>query len=219
MKINHLSKSVKTVTNVIIACSVIFLARANLRANSLNQDEGNYTLKFREVIASVRAGTVNSFDPVATDYHNERISFGNELLAIFKDTHSSQGTKGAAAYYLGEIRFSEASDELATNIALEITQLLEDHMALLEGHLEGHLAAQALIKIGTPAIPPLIRNLANSDDKVVRGWSMLVLCRIEDDKDVVHLRLQKALAAEKDPQKQARLQAASKMLNETSFGT
>jgi hypothetical protein len=38
------------------------------------------------------------------------------------------------------------------------------------------------------------------------------LTRIDVDKDISQLRLQKALKAEKNPQKQARLQAAIKSL-------
>ena len=72
----------------------------------------------------------------------------------------------------------------------------------------------ALIKIGTPSIPAMIRNLKESDDARVRELSLEILYHIEGDKDIVQLRLQKALKAEKDLQKQARLQAALKSLSE-----
>ena len=63
-----------------------------------------------------------------------------------------------------------------------------------------------------------IRNLAESEDAKIIELSLEALCRIEGDKDIVGLRLQKALATEKDSQKQARIQSASKALAETSFG-
>ena len=71
------------------------------------------------------------------------------------------------------------------------------------------------MKIGSPAIPPLIQNLEESDDPTVRKLSLFVLCFIDGDKDIVQLRLQKALKAEKDPKKQARIQAAIKSLPES----
>jgi HEAT repeat protein len=73
----------------------------------------------------------------------------------------------------------------------------------------------ALVAIGTPSIPAVIRNLENSDDAKVRQPSLNVLVRIEGDKDVVQLRLQKALDAQSDTTKKARLQLALKSLTES----
>jgi hypothetical protein len=44
-----------------------------------------------------------------------------------------------------------------------------------------------------------------------------VLYRIDGDKDIVQLRLLKAIAAQKDSNKKARLQAALKSLAKTQF--
>ena len=76
----------------------------------------------------------------------------------------------------------------------------------------GHPAVEALIKIGNPSIPAVIRNLAESDDAKVRELSLKVLKSIDGDKDISQLRLQKAFKAETASQKQARLQAALKDL-------
>jgi hypothetical protein len=73
----------------------------------------------------------------------------------------------------------------------------------------------ALIAIGNPSIPAMIRNLADSDDARVRELSLQVLTRIDGDKDISKLRLQRALKTGKDSQKQARLQAALKSLAKT----
>ncbi len=62
-----------------------------------------------------------------------------------------------------------------------------------------------------------------SESKLVAGnplqrrVSLQVLTRIDGDKDISRLRLQKALNAQKDSQKQARLQMALKTLGETQF--
>ncbi|MGH7976622.1 MAG: hypothetical protein ACREC8_08160, partial [Limisphaerales bacterium] len=84
--------------------------------------------------------------------------------------------------------------------------------------LHGLVAVDALVKIGTASIPAMIRNLEESDDSAVRILSLRVIYRIEGDKDIVQLRLQKALKVEKDSRKQARLASALKALAETSFG-
>lgn len=61
---------------------------------------------------------------------------------------------------------------------------------------------------GCPSIPAMLRNLEESDDAQMRKLSLEVIYRIKSDKDIAQLRLQKALHAETDTQKQARLQAA-----------
>jgi len=75
-------------------------------------------------------------------------------------------------------------------------------------------AVDALIKIGNPSIPAMMRNLAESDDAKARELSLQVLTRIDGDKDISQLRLQKTLKAETDSTKQTRLQAALKSLAE-----
>jgi hypothetical protein len=101
---------------------------------------------------------------------------------------------------------SEAADDLATNIALRFSP-----QVMYGGPFPS--IPGALVQIGTPAIPALIKNLQESDDAIVREFSLIVLYRIEGDKDVVHLRVQKALDAQVDVTKKARLQAAIKSLS------
>ena len=106
-------------------------------------------------------------------------------------------------------------DALAVKIALK----MDLSQNIIKGYpiIAGYPAMDALIKIGNPSIPAMIRNLAESDDAKYQELSLQVLYRIDGDKDIVQLRLQKALASEKDSQKQARLQSALKALAETSF--
>jgi len=73
---------------------------------------------------------------------------------------------------------------------------------------------EALVKIGNPSIPVVIQNLEDSDDVQVRELSVTVIHRIEKDKDIAELRLQKALEAQTDAKKKARLQSALKSLAE-----
>ena len=119
-----------------------------------------------------------------------------------------------AAYFIGEYRFSQSANNLAQVIALHEDFLRPNGRIWVWGQ---YPAMEALIKIGNPSIPAVIRNLAESDDAKVRELSLKVLYHIEGDKDIVQLRLQKALRTETDLQKQARLQAALKNLDEISF--
>jgi len=142
-----------------------------------------------------------------------------ELLNIFTDETEESLNRSAAAYYLAEMRAPEAANALATNITLHFELYLPAHglngVEGLQMKWGGYVAMQALVKIGNPSISSVIRHLADSDDAKVRELSLQVITRIDGAKDIVQVRLQKALKAEKDLQKQARLQAALKSLLES----
>ena len=140
--------------------------------------------------------------------HRQKII--QELLNIFNNPQSDLYAKCVAANYLGEMRASEAADSLAPRITIRGPFENEGfHFAPGGGSLS---IMQALIKIGTPSIPAVMRNLAESDDEQGRMRSVAVLSEIEGDKDVVQLQLQKAIDAQSDATKKARLQSALKML-------
>jgi hypothetical protein len=175
-----------------------------------SQDTFDYNLKLSDIAASARAMDLGVFDKVANDFHMERQRLGSELLQNLKDPDSSNLRKCASAYYLGELGITEAVDTLSTQIKLDLDM---SHIQV-DGlpRLPGHPAMEALIEIGAVSIPAVIRNLAESDDAQCRELSLTVLCRIEGDKDVVQLRLEKALKLETNSQKQLRLQSALKSL-------
>jgi PBS lyase HEAT-like repeat len=203
MKQNHyFNWLLKTCNMSILALGMIQFLIATVQAQSTNES--------KDIIASVNGNNFDDFVHVVNKLQAERTDIHNELLALLKNPQSSDFTKCAAAYHLGEMRAPEAVNTLANQIKLHLdTRDIES----LRG-LEGSVAVRALIKIGSPSIPAMIRNLSKSDDAMVVELSLLVLDQIEGDKDIVQLRLQKALAAEKDLQRQARLQAALKALAE-----
>lgn len=136
-----------------------------------------------------------------------------ELLNIFNNPKTGDYPKCCAAYYLGEMRASEAVDSLANQITLE--PIVISH----EPAYGYNPPVDALVKIGTPSIPAVIRNLAESEDEKVREFSMAVLYLIDaGDKDIVQLRLQKALDAQTDAAKKARLQSALKSVVQFQIG-
>jgi hypothetical protein len=101
----------------------------------------------------------------------------------------------------------EAVDSLANNITLKIGVEPTSFYSGLP-LVSGFTARDALIKIGNLSVPAMLQNVAESDDAEVRKLSLEVIKRIDDDRDISALRLQKAIKAETDSQKQARLQAA-----------
>jgi len=178
--------------------------------NAKAQDSPKGTIEPDEMIALISSNNLDAFDSLAAKLHTERQQSIKELLNIFEDKKSSSYQQCAAAYYLGEMRASEAADFLGTNITLNLNEPV-DHLTILMLSP----VVEALVKIGNPSIPAVIRNLEQSDDADVRKLSLQVLYRIDGDKDISQLRLQKALSAEKDSQKkQARLQATLKELSE-----
>lgn len=167
-----------------------------------------YKITPGEILASIKANNLDSFDRTRGEFSSEQKLLGKEVLRLFEDSKMSNLSRCAAAYYLGELHFSEATSVLATDIKLQPVLLTTDHLT----PLHGLVVVDALVKIGIPSIPSMIRNLEESDDSTVRTLSLRVIYRIEGDKEVVKFRLRKALNAEKDHKAQTRLQAALKSL-------
>ena len=200
---------------IIKFCLVLIISLIQ-NPNVMAQEQNTNTIfmiKQQDVIASVQAGSLDAFENVADKWRSEQMHFRNQLLEIFNDPKSSRLNKCAAAYHLGELRAPEAADALAANIKLNLGQTIVTHLSPLM-HTP---VVDALVKIGNPVIPSVTRNLEESDDVQVRDLSLKVLYRIDGDKDIVQLRLQKILNAQKDSQKQARLQSGLKTLGEMQF--
>jgi len=141
------------------------------------------------------------------------------LLDILSDPKTHKLAKGCVAFYLGIMRAPEAAASLAA-IITNTVPVVPHKFSLTEGPPFGSYepVGDALVAIGTPAIPAVIRNLTESDDPKVRELSLKVLDRIESDKDIVQLRLHKALAAQSDVTKQSRLKLALKLLADNQAG-
>jgi len=170
-----------------------------------------------QIVAAIRmsqSGPVHDVVALINGEIRHREKIVQYLLAILRDPEPSDSAKGYAAYYLGVLRASEATDALADHITLSLLSpgTATGHMNIDLAPWRALPAMHALHAIGTPSIPAVVRNLAESDNASVRELSLRALNNIENDKDIAMLRLQKALKAETDPKKQARLQAAIKAL-------
>jgi hypothetical protein len=142
---------------------------------------------------------------------NEQYMRQLEETLFSKLGSQDQDVRFYAAFFLGVYRFPEAAGPLASVISME--DKVRPYMPRDRLWVWGHYPAMAaLMRIGSPAISPVIRNLEESDDAKIRELSLEVLDYIDNDRDITSLRLRKSLAVQKDPQKRARLQLASKAL-------
>jgi hypothetical protein len=157
-----------------------------------------------------------TWDRLESKWESQQIDLVWRLVAVLNDPRSPDLNKCVAAYYLAGLRCEKAVTALAANIKLQYDEQFASPPHSFPKMLPGeHISADALVGIGNPSIPAMIRKLSESDDAKVRELSLQVLTRIDGDKDISQLRLQKALKAETDSEKQARLQAALKALAET----
>jgi len=142
---------------------------------------------------------------------DHRKKFIQSLLKTLNDPQldNQDFAKNVAAYYLGELSASEAVDSLAAHITINSPPI--DPRDFFPGAFP---AAFALINIGAQSIPAVMRNITESDDEQVRHLSVFVINWIEgQNKDVTQFRLQKALDAQSDPAKKARVQAVLESLS------
>jgi hypothetical protein len=205
---------VKTTLWCLITVSSITFCDVKTQAQDTNT---SYKIRYKDVIDSVHLDWLgfSNADPVAHHFTDERSMLIAGLLDVYTNTNTPNFNRCTCAYYLGELRAAEAADALAATISLELDPR---HVVIRGLYLAAYdPALNALIKIGGPAIRSLIKNLAESDDAKIGEFSLKALCHIEGDKDVVQFRLQKALAAQKDSQKQIRLESALKKLADMSY--
>ncbi len=172
---------------------------------------------FDEVVASARSGDLRDFQRVSANFRASREQMAAELLTILKDSRSSNLARCAAAFYLGEVRAAEAANELAAAITLDF----DTSRITIKGLplIQSHPAMDAIAKIGLPSIPALVGNLKTTDDPEIRARSLSVLYRVEGDRDVLQLRLRRAIETERDQVKRARLQSAADKLRDPAFGS
>ena len=153
-------------------------------------------------IEAIKTLTERERDGLVLDSLNDKQRIQKSLLGCLDSTDTE--LRCAAAYLLGEYRVPEAAIALSRIITLE--PRLRPTAA--EWLWDGHPVPEALLKIGSPSIPPLVSNLEDSNDRNVRETSLDLIRRIDGDKDITRLRLQKAKDAQQDPFKKDRLQAA-----------
>ena len=174
----------------------------------INSADSKNTVTTDDIVASIREYKLGYDATLLKRTLDQRQQFISTLLNIFRDSRATDDQQCVVACYLGECHAAEAADVLAANITKDL--------ATPRMYFGGPIPSipGALVQIGAPCIPSLLKNMQESDDANVQKLSLMVLYTIEGDKDVVQLRLQKALDVQQDTTKKARLQAALKSLPE-----
>ena len=109
----------------------------------------------------------------------------------------------SVAYLLGLNRMEQSVRHLSRLITLEVD--VRNHSR--EPMWDRYPVVEALIRIGSPAIPEMIKNIETSDDQKVRELSAKVI-RYIDGPEIAKFRLEKATEKQTDPGKKAKLKAA-----------
>ena len=113
-------------------------------------------------------------------------------------------TRFCAAYLLGLYRYADACGNLAKVIAMENEDYGQQQSR--EPRWGQYPAVEALIHIGKPAIPAMLRNLETSDDEHVRGLSARVIHYVEGS-ELAKKVVQNAVAKQKNPEQKRRLES------------
>ncbi len=134
----------------------------------------------------------------------DRSDLQTALISQLRDESNPKEVTISIAFLLGLHRMGQAVQDLSKHIALTNRPLLDDDRRPLIGE---YPVVDALIRIGGPAIPEMIKNIETSDDEKVRELSAKVI-RYVDGPEIARFRLQKAMEKQSDPGKKARLKAA-----------
>ncbi|MGH7976618.1 MAG: hypothetical protein ACREDS_00520 [Limisphaerales bacterium] len=109
------------VTSMMLVLSL--MAFLNIAAHAQDASAPSHKITPEDIIVSVRADRLIVFDEALANWNGERSQFNNELLAIFKDPKSSNLSRSASAYYLGDQHVLEAVNPLAADITLRPIRL------------------------------------------------------------------------------------------------
>ena len=130
---------------------------------------------------------------------NESSDLQNSLIEILAQPEYSNEAKCAAAVLMGRCKMDKCLDILSKNISL------------FDGSpdpigFETFPAKFALIRIGKPATPFMIRSLEESDNEVVRDLSLQVVVAVEGSEGG-RLIIEKAVEKQTDKGKRQKLEA------------
>lgn len=153
-----------------------------------------------EQLQSDNNGTRQAAAKEVSEYRTEAVA---KLIRIVAGDGKEEA-KVAAMHLLGEYRAKEAVSVLVENFRTA----WRIHVGSMVTDAELMPAGDALVQIGEPSIPALISKLATTDDKDTRGTYLYVLKRIERDKQILQLRIQKAIDQDNVESRKANLQKA-----------
>ncbi len=183
---------------------LISLALSGVTTGGRQEDDEKGLLgnKIEELLSKdsrVRDRTVDSI-------LQDRLGIVKQLIPLIEPANAqeySDETRCAAAYLLGEFRAIKAVPVLSRALADEPGRKLISDTSRYDVPVW-----TALVKIGRPAVPAMIENVKNSDNKILRKKSLDVLIHALGGKRRITELLTKLKAQTKDPSKIQHINAA-----------
>jgi len=189
-------------------CLVLMMTVIALHSRSPAKQEEGMTVE--QLLALVRSASEEDHDRATERFWEERRRLLRELCDIVDpknaDKHSND-SRLAACLLLGETRAPEATRTLA--LALENPPRIPASRHDLSWRDWGLL--DALIRIGRPAVPEMIKNIRTSDNENVVETSVDVLWYVLGGKRHTLELIDKLIARETDEQVKKRLANARKI--------
>ena len=185
-----LNRSTVLIIMASLAAVVLVLGVA-MGDNSKNEEKENMSL-----IANLQSKNASTRDDAVDAFLKDRKNSIDGLIALVAQTGDkkySDETRSAAAYLLGEIRAVEAVRALSRASANPLGPMVGFDVSRYDAPI-----FTALVKIGRPAVPAMIKNLEETDNANIRHNSMFVLYHVLGGKQHLLELLGKLKARTKD---------------------
>lgn len=189
------NKPICSLLNVYVVALCSLIVTTSGEAQMIKHDDIKTRLQHMDKVSEAER------DILFKDVSNELRDIQGVLLQELGSKNDD--VKFHAAYILGEYRFEQAVDSLSQVITMEDKRPVSIQKS--EQYRPRFPAAHALIRIGNPSVPAMIRNLECSADEKVQKLSLLVIIYI-DGEEVAQAVLKSAIGKQDNPEKKAKLQ-------------
>lgn len=166
-------------------------------------DTKNKTKSKKELIARMAALNDKERMEFLGELSKERSDIQGNLIHQLGASDSKE-MKSAAAFLLGMYRMDQSVYHLSKFITLENEHIVPNTKEPL---WDRYPVVEALIRIGKPAVPEMLRNIRTSDDEKTRELSARVIRYVEGP-EIGRIILEKALEKQDDTKQKSRLEEA-----------
>jgi HEAT repeat protein len=188
----------KPVVFITIYCTVLTLCSA--QPELIRNPVGSLTNETKNSLSLLQSSVLQRQETIT------------ELIAVLNGNYPRQ-SKLNAAKALGIYRATEGIDALIRNLSYDMDEqaLSPDSLKELDDVFP---ISKALERIGTPAIPALLKKITETDQpKEARVCAKI--CLAVEGEEIAKLKFQHAIEAESDSNKKAKIQSAMAFLNNT----
>ncbi len=166
----HVSRMARRRSTVALAAGIILLVTATVTRSDSDQ-EG--TMRSIEGLSSKEP---RIRDQVVDSVLHDRLATVQKLISLIDPTNAakySDETRCSAAFLLGELRAVEAVPVLSQSLISEPGRKQRFRISRYDAPVWN-----ALVKIGRPAVPTMIKNIETTDNRILRVKSLDILVHI-----------------------------------------